>query len=151
LTVFDEITWDIHGSVPFTSIEGMKQIVTPMFDQGYTALIEDLDQRGMLESTIVPVLGEFGRTPKVNPAGGRDHWPQVWTVFLAGGGIRGGQVIGSSDEIGGYPADRPTTCAEVVASIYHALGIDLEQLLPGPQKRPVPLVDSGTGFIRELF
>lgn len=151
LTVFDEITWDIHGSVPFTSIEGMKQIVTPMFDQGYTALIEDLAQRGMLENTIVPVLGEFGRTPKVNPAGGRDHWPQVWTVFLAGGGIRGGQVIGSSDEIGGYPADRPTSCAEVVASIYHALGIDVEHLLPGPQKRPVPVVDSGAMPIRELF
>jgi uncharacterized protein (DUF1501 family) len=151
LTVFNEITWDIHGSVPFTSIEGMKKTVAPLFDQGVSALIEDLDQRGMLATTVVPVLGEFGRTPKINPAGGRDHWPQVWTVWFAGGGIKGGRVVGSSDDIGGYPADRPTTCAEVVATIYKALGIDLEHLLPGPQGRPVPIVDSSVHEIRELF
>lgn len=151
LTVFNEITWDIHGSVPFTSIEGMKKTVAPLFDQGVSALLEDLHQRGMLETTLVPVMAEFGRTPKVNPAGGRDHWPQVWTVWMAGGGVKGGQAIGSSDEIGGYPADRPTTCAEVIASIYHALGIDLEQILPGPQNRPIPVVDSGVHEIRELF
>lgn len=151
LTVFNEITWDIHGSVPFTSIEGMKKTVAPLFDQGVSALLEDLDQRGLLENTVVPVLGEFGRTPKINPAGGRDHWPQVWTVWFAGGGIKGGRVVGSSDDIGGYPADRPTTCAEVVATIYRALGIDLEHLLPGPQGRPVPMVDSGVHEIRELF
>jgi hypothetical protein len=151
LTVFNEITWDIHGSVPFTSIEGMKSIVAPAFDQGYSALIEDLAQRGMLESTIVPVLGEFGRTPKINPAGGRDHWPQCWTVFFAGGGIQGGRVVGQSDETGGYPVDRPVTCSEIAATIYRALGIDLEHLLPGPQGRPMPLVDSGIREIRELF
>jgi len=151
LTVFNEITWDIHGSAPFTSIEGMKNIVAPAFDQGYSALIEDLDQRGMLANTIVPVLGEFGRTPKVNPAGGRDHWPQCWTVFFAGGGIQGGRVVGASDEIGGYPADRPVTPAEIAATMYHALGIDLEHLLPGPQGRPLPVVDSGTREIHELF
>jgi hypothetical protein len=151
LTVFNEITWDIHGSVPFTSIEGMKKTVAPMFDQGISALLEDLGQRGMLEDTVVPVLGEFGRTPKVNPAGGRDHWPQCWTVFFAGGGIRGGRVVGSSDEIGGYPSDRPTTCSEVVATIYKALGVDLEHHLPGPQGRPIPVVDFGVREIRELF
>lgn len=151
LTVFNEITWDIHGSVPFTSIEGMKKTVAPLFDQGVSALIEDLDQRGMLANTVIPVLGEFGRTPKINPAGGRDHWPQVWTVWFAGGGIKGGRTVGSSDDIGGYPADRPTTCAEVVATIYKALGIDLEHLLPGPQGRPVPIVDSSVHEIRELF
>jgi hypothetical protein len=151
LTVFNEITWDIHGSVPFTSIEGMKKTVAPMFDQGVSALIEDLDQRGLLANTVIPVLGEFGRTPKVNPAGGRDHWPQVWTVWFAGGPIRGGRIVGSSDETGGYPADRPTTCSEVVATIYKALGIDLEHHLPGPQNRPVPVVDFGVREIRELF
>ncbi|MFM8219150.1 MAG: DUF1501 domain-containing protein, partial [Planctomycetaceae bacterium] len=81
LTVFNEITWDIHGSVPFTSIEGMKKTVAPAFDQGVTALLEDLADRGLLQNTIVPVLAEFGRTPKINPAGGRDHWPQAWTVW----------------------------------------------------------------------
>jgi hypothetical protein len=151
LTVFGEITWDIHGSAPFTSIEGMKKTVAPAFDQGFTALIEDLDQRGLLATTMVPVLAEFGRTPKVNPAGGRDHWPQVWTVLFAGGGVQGGRVIGASDDIGAVPADRPTTPAEVVASICHSLGIDLEHHLPGPQGRPVPVVDSGVQAIKELF
>lgn len=151
LTVFNEITWDIHGSKPFTSIEGMKNIVAPLFDQGYSALIEDLFERGMLENTVVSSLAEFGRTPKVNPAGGRDHWPQCWTVFFAGGGIQGGRIVGASDETGGYPADRPVTCAETTATIYKALGIDIEHLLPGPQGRPVPIVDSGTREIRELF
>lgn len=151
LTVFNEITWDIHGSVPFTSIEGMKKTVAPVFDQGVSALLEDLEQRGLLQNTVVPVLGEFGRTPKVNPAGGRDHWPQVWTVWFAGGGIVGGRVVGQSDEIGGYPLDRPTSTAEVVATIYRSLGVDLEHVLPGPQQRPIPVVDSGVREIRELF
>jgi len=151
LTVFNEITWDIHGSVPFTSIEGMKKTVAPLFDQGVSALLDDLKERGLLESTVIPVLGEFGRTPKVNPAGGRDHWPQVWTVWFAGGGIKGGRVVGASDEIGGYPADRPVTPAEIAATIYRALGIDLEHHLPGPQRRPVPVVDFGVREIRELF
>ena len=105
ITVFNEITWDIHGSAPFTSIEGMRDIVAPMYDQGYSALIEDLSQRGMLDKTLVCNLAEFGRTPKVNPAGGRDHWPQCWSIYFAGGGVQGGRAVGRSDEIGGYPAE----------------------------------------------
>lgn len=151
LTVFDEITWDIHGSKPFTSIEGMKDIVAPLYDQGYSALIEDLDQRGMLEKTLVCNLAEFGRTPRINPAGGRDHWPQCYTVYFAGGGVRGGQVIGASDPIGAVPDDRPVGPKEVVATIFHSLGLDLEATLPGPAGRPFPLVDSGTHEIHELF
>jgi Protein of unknown function (DUF1501) len=151
LTVFNEITWDIHGSAPFTSIEGMRKTVAPMFDQGVAALIEDLSQRGLLANTVIPVLGEFGRTPKINPAGGRDHWPQCWTVWFAGAGIKGGRVVGRSDDIGGYPDDRPVTTSEVVATIYRALGIDLEHHLRGPQNRPVPVVDFGVREIRELF
>ncbi len=151
LTVFDEITWDIHGSKPFTSIQGMKEIVCPMYDRGYSALIEDLDQRGMLGETLVCNLSEFGRTPRINPAGGRDHWPQCWTVYFAGGGVKGGRVVGRSDEIGAYPAERPVTPAEVVATIYHALGVELESHLPGPASRPYPVVDFGTQAIQELF
>jgi hypothetical protein len=151
ITVFGEITWDIHGSKPFTSIEGMRDIVAPMYDRGYSALIEDLAQRGMLEDTLVCNLAEFGRTPKVNPAGGRDHWPNCWTMYFAGGGVKGGQAIGKSDDIGAYPAERPTSPAEVVATIYHSLGIDLTTELPGPQGRPFPVVDFGTGPIKELF
>lgn len=151
LTVFNEITWDIHGSNPFTSIEGMKNIVAPMYDQAYTALLEDLQQRGMLGNTLVCNLAEFGRTPRVNPAGGRDHWPQCWTIYFAGGGVQGGRVVGRSDPIGGVPAERPVDPSEVVATIYHSLGLDLETKLPGPQGRPFPLVDSGKHEIHELF
>jgi hypothetical protein len=151
LTVFNEITWDIHGSLPFTSIAGMKDIVAPMYDQGYSALIEDLHQRRMLDNTMVCALAEFGRTPRVNPAGGRDHWPACWTVYFAGGGVQGGRVVGRSDDIGAYPAERPVTAAEVVATIYHSLGVDLETTLPGPQGRPFGIVDSGTKAIKELF
>src|SRR5580698_1561549 len=151
ITVFNEITWDIHGSKPFTSIEGMRDLVAPMYDQAYSALIEDLHQRGMLGDTLVCNLAEFGRTPKVNPAGGRDHWPGVWTVGFAGGGIQGGRVIGKSDEIGGYPAERPQAPANIVATIYQSLGIDLETELPGPQGRPFPIIDRGFDPIKELF
>ncbi len=151
ITVFNEITWDIHGSKPFTSIAGMKDIVAPMYDQGYSALIEDLHQRGLLERTMVCNLAEFGRTPKVNPAGGRDHWPHCWTVYFAGGGVQGGRVIGKSDEIGGYPAERPVKPSEIAATIYHSLGLDLETELPGPAGRPFPIVDFGTQPVKELF
>jgi hypothetical protein len=151
LTVFNEITWDIHGSNPFTSIEGMRTIVAPMYDQAYTALLEDLSRRGMLDSTLVCNLAEFGRTPRVNPAGGRDHWPQCWTVYFAGGGVKGGRVVGASDRIGGVPAERPVDPSEIVATVYHSLGLDLETKLPGPQGRPFTLVDSGKHEIHELF
>src|SRR4051794_26178880 len=151
ITVFDEITWDIHGSKPFTSIQGMKEIVAPMYDQGYSALLEDLFQRGLLDNTLVASLAEFGRTPKINPAGGRDHWPQCWTVTFAGGGVKGGRVVGKSDEIGAYPVEKPVQPKEIVATIFHSLGLALETHLPGPQGRPFPLVDVGTQPIRELF
>ena len=151
LTVFGEVTWDIHGSKPFTSIDGMKNIVAPAYDRAYSALIEDLDQRGMLDDTLVTNLAEFGRTPKVNPAGGRDHWPQCFTVGFAGGGVQGGRAIGASDPIGAVPADRPTPPGDVIATIFHALGLDLHAELPGPGGRPFPLVDFGSREIKELF
>ena len=151
LTVFDEITWDIHGSKPFTSIEGMKTIVCPMYDQAYSALIEDLAQRGLLDDTLVAGLAEFGRTPKVNPAGGRDHYPQCFTVSFAGGGVKGGRVVGASDPIGAFPAERPVKPGELVATIFHSLGLDHQQHLPGPAGRPFGLTDFGTDPIKELF
>lgn len=151
LTVFNEITWDIHGSNPFTSIAGMKDVVAPMYDQAYSALIEDLEQRGLLENTLVCNLAEFGRTPRVNPAGGRDHWPQCFSVYFAGGGVQGGQVVGASDPNGGFPAERAVDPSNVVATIYHSLGLDLDTTLPGPNGRPFPLVDFGKEAITELF
>jgi uncharacterized protein (DUF1501 family) len=122
-----------------------------MYDQAYSALIEDLSQRGMLDKTMVCNLSEFGRTPRINPTGGRDHWPQCWTVYFAGGGVQGGRVVGASDEIGGYPAERPTTPGDIAATVYHALGIDLKTELPGPQGRPFAVVDASVREIKELF
>jgi len=151
LTVFNEVTWDIHGSKPFTTIEGMKNVVAPMYDQAYAALISDLDERGLLDDTMVCGLAEFGRTPKVNPAGGRDHWPQCFSCTFAGGGVQGGRAIGASDPIGGVPADRPTEPGEIIATVFKSLGLDLHAELPGPAGRPFPLVDFGVREIQELF
>ena len=150
-TVFDEVTWDIHGSRPFTDIAQMSREVVPNFDQAYTALLEDLTTRGMLTSTIVTAMGEFGRTPKINPAGGRDHHPGAWTILMGGGPIRGGRVVGETDELGYAPKRRPVTPAEVAATLYQALGLDPHRELAGPQNRPLPLVDFGVQPIRELF
>jgi hypothetical protein len=150
-TVFDEITWDIHGSRPFSPIQCYSNEVGPMFDNAYSSLLEDLSERGLLANTLVLATGEFGRTPKINPAGGRDHWPQCWSMVFAGGGVKGGRVVGASDEIGAYPSDRPVTPGEVAATVYSALGIDLEKELPGPSGRPIPLVDRGVLPITELF
>jgi hypothetical protein len=150
-TVFDEITWDIHGSKPFTDIAEMSKLVAPNFDKAYSTLLEDLKDRGLLETTIVTALGEFGRTPKVNPAGGRDHHPGVWTILMGGGPIRGGRVIGESDELGYAPKTRPVTPAEVAATLYRGLGLDPHRELPGPQNRPLPLADYSVQAIKELF
>jgi hypothetical protein len=150
-TVFDEITWDIHGSKPFTDITEMARLVAPNFDQAYSALLEDLQARGLLQTTIVTAMGEFGRTPKINPAGGRDHHPGVWTIILGGGPIKGGRIVGESDELGYIPKTRPVTPAEVAATIYRGLGLDPHHELPGPQNRPLPLVDYGVQPIKDLF
>jgi uncharacterized protein (DUF1501 family) len=150
-TVFDEITWDIHGSRPFTDIQEMSKLVAPNFDQAYSTLLEDLADRGMLETTIVAAVGEFGRTPKINPAGGRDHHPGVWTIMLGGGPIKGGRIVGESDELGYAPKSRPITPGEVAATVYQALGLDPHKELPGPQNRPIPLADFSIQPIEELF
>jgi hypothetical protein len=149
-TVFNEITWDIHGSAPFSPISCYSDLVGPMFDNGFSSLLEDLQDRGLLENTLVVAMGEFGRTPKINPAGGRDHWPGCWTTVFAGGGIQGGRIVGESDEIGALPKDRPVTPGEVVATVYHQMGVDLETELDGPGGRPVPIVDYDVEPIHEL-
>jgi uncharacterized protein (DUF1501 family) len=150
-TVFDQVTWDCHadGGGLRSSLEDYEQVLCPMFDQAYTALLDDLSQRGLLENTLVVAMGEFGRTPRLNPRGGRDHWPGCWSILFAGGGVKGGQVVGSSDRTGSEPKDRPVTPAEVAASIYYALGMDLASRLPGPDNRPLPLVEAAP--IGELF
>src|SRR2546428_1953294 len=150
-TVFNEITWDIHGSAPFSPISCYRDLVGPMFDNAFSSLVEDLHERGLLQTTMVVALGEFGRTPKVNPAGGRDHWPQCWTIVWAGGGVKGGQVVGASDEIGAYPKDRPASASSVAATVLRAIGVHLQADLPGPQNLPARVVDHGVEPIKELF
>jgi hypothetical protein len=150
-TVFDEITWDIHGSRPFTDITEMSKQVVPNFDRAYSALLSDLKERGLLSNTVVVATGEFGRTPKINPAGGRDHHPGVWSMLIGGGPIKGGTVVGESDELAYSPKTRPVTPGEVAATLYTALGIDPHKEMPGPQNRPIPLTDYGVKPITELL
>jgi hypothetical protein len=123
-TVFNRVTWDCHGARPFSTLDDYARELLPTFDRALSALLDDLDRRGLLETTLVVATGEFGRTPRINHNGGRDHWPGVWSALLAGGGTGAGQVIGSSDREGAAPADRPVTPPELLATIYHSLGID---------------------------
>jgi uncharacterized protein (DUF1501 family) len=123
----------------------------PSLDLALAALLEDLDSRGLLDETLVVVMGEFGRTPKLNTAGGRDHWPRVFSVALAGGGIRGGQVYGASDPTGESPADRPVTPADLLATIYTLLGIDPARELHTSDGRAVRITPADSRPIQDLI
>ena len=130
--------WDWHGGNFKRGREDM-----PMLDQGVTALIEDLEHRGMLDDVTVVVWGEFGRTPKINANSGRDHWPRVSTAVVAGGGMKTGKVIGSTNRLGEYAEDRPVHFQEVFATLYHNLGINVEtSTVTDLQGRPRYLVDT---------
>jgi hypothetical protein len=124
--------WDVHGA-DLAGLVRMEQQLCPRFDQALSALLEDLKQHGLLDSTLVVATGEFGRTPQVNAFGGRDHWPHCFSVLLAGGGVRGGTIVGASDRIGAYPADRPVRPPDLAATLYRLLGIDTNT---DPRVRP---------------
>ncbi len=151
-TVFGQSCWDMHadgGGLNNTYLDYERHLC-PQFDWAYSALLQDLDERGLLENTVVAVVSEFGRTPQINGRGGRDHYPAAWTNFLAGGKIRGGQVVGSTDKIGARPADSPVEPPQVIASILQGMGINLDTtMMPGPGERPVRLVEAEP--IRQLF
>jgi hypothetical protein len=136
---FNEMTvcdgWDTH-SRNFQALQGE---LLPMLDQGLSALLEDLGQRGLLGQTLVVVMGEFGRTPKINKDAGRDHWGLCQSVLLSGGGIKGGQVYGSSDRIGAYPASDPVDPVDVHATLYHCMGLSPEQTVYDHLRRPFPI------------
>ena len=142
--------WDTHGD----NDKRHRDELCPSFDQSFSTLLDDLDQRGLLESTVVIAMGEFGRTPHINPKRGRDHWPQCWSLVLGGGGIQGGTVIGESDERGAYVADRMITIGDVFATVYKAFGIDWEKTYMTPVGRPIKIansIDDATGVpIKEL-
>jgi uncharacterized protein (DUF1501 family) len=149
-TVFGRVSWDCHGASPFSTFDDYARDVLPTFDRAFAALLDDLERSGRLDTTLVVAAGEFGRTPRINASGGRDHWPGVWTVALAGGGIRGGQVVGASDDHAAEPADRPVTLPDLLATIYTSLGIDHRSCAVRSDGRPLPLIQDGEP-IRELF
>jgi hypothetical protein len=129
--------WDTHSDNDRT----MRDKLVPTLDQTLSTLLEDLKQRSLLESTVVVVMGEFGRTVR-NPKNGRDHWPQCWSIAVGGGGIQGGRVIGSSDEHGQYVKDDMVTMGDLYATIYKAFGIDWEKTYMSPIGRPVKIANS---------
>lgn len=130
--------WDLHDNI----FVGMSNQM-PAFDQGFAALISDLSERGLLDSTLVCVVSEFGRTPKVNNTAGRDHWPRVFSSLLAGGGVKGGLIYGSSDATGSEPEDNPVEIHDWATTIYNQLGINADKELMAPGDRPVEIVDYG--------
>jgi hypothetical protein len=130
--------WDTH-SYHYRGIE----VQMPDFDKAFAGLIRDLDQRGLLDSTLVMVTSEFGRTPKVNAGGGRDHWPRVFSIVMAGGGIKRGQVYGSSDGLAAEPVNNPLSVEDYATTVYHLLGIDARKDLLSPGDRPQQIVMNG--------
>jgi hypothetical protein len=147
--------WDTHQNLYTQLKEGFTGAqhpvgLIPSLDLALSALVDDLSDRGLLAETLVLVMGEFGRTPKLNTQGGRDHWPRVFSALLAGGGVPGGQVMGASDATGESPKDRPITPADLAATIYTLLGIDPQQLLYTPDGRPVH-VNQGGRVVPELI
>jgi hypothetical protein len=123
-TVFDRPSWDVHGSRPFSNFDDYARNLLPSFDRGFSALVDDLDSRGLLDSTLVVATGEFGRSPRINASGGRDHWPAAWSALLAGGSMSGGRVIGSTDREAAAPVDRPVHASELFDTMAQALGLD---------------------------
>jgi len=138
--------WDHHGD----NFGALRQDL-PLLDQGVSALVEDLHQRGLDKDVSVIVWGEFGRTPTINKDAGRDHWSRVSCGWLAGGGMKTGQVIGATDRLGGEATDRPVQFGDVFATLYHNLGIDASKVtLADLSGRPQYLVDAGCQPLKEL-
>ena len=138
----NHIDWDTH----YNNFHVLKNELLPKLDAAMSSLLTDLDERGMLDTTMVLVTGEFGRTPRINKDAGRDHWGPSCAIALAGGGVQGGRVIGASNERAERPATTPFGPADLMATIYHGMGIDPEREFLTPEGRPVPIVP-GTGRV----
>ena len=131
--------WDTH----VLGFDSLRRGFLPRWDRAYTALIEDLEQRGLLESTLVVAWGEFGRTPRVNANAGRDHYPNVFSAALAGGPVKGGRVVGASDSKAAFPVENPKTPQDVLATMYRFLGVDTQKNYINNAGRPIPTLPSG--------
>lgn len=148
--------WDTHADLYTRLKEGFTGAKTPVgliptLDQAVSALTDDLAESGLLDETLIVIMGEFGRTPKLNTQGGRDHWPRVFSVALAGGGIAGGQVIGASDRNGESPAEHAVTPGDLTATIYSRLGLDPGRVIHTPDGRPVRLAPEGAAPVTALL
>jgi hypothetical protein len=130
--------WDTHGK----NEEILRKDLAPLLDQTLPVLLADLEARGLLQSTVVLVMGEFGRTPTINPQLGRDHWPDCWSLLIGGGGIAGGHVVGASDKNGAYVADRMVSMGDLFATVYKAFGIDWTKTYRTPIGRPIYLANA---------
>ncbi len=139
-------TWDTHGQ----NFQKLKTTLLPQFDAACSSLIEDLAERGRLDRTLIAVLGDFGRTPKINKNAGRDHWNACYTVMLVGGGIKAGFVYGASDRMGSLPIERPVSPGDIVATIYRLLGIDHRYVLYDSLDRPHTVVPKAR-VVKELI
>ena len=139
--------WDTHEK----RVADEAQAMMPAMDQGMAALVADLAERGMLDDTLVVWMGEFGRTPRINRNGGRDHFATAWSSVLLGGGVRGGQVIGRTDATGSSVVDRPISVIDFMCSLCTLLGIDHERQIRTPGGRPIRIVNTGAKPIGELF
>jgi uncharacterized protein (DUF1501 family) len=150
-TVFDAPSWDCHadGGSLRTNLDDVRNVAAPEFDTAFSCLLTDLDERGLLDTTLVVATGEFGRTPRLNSNGGRDHWAGAWTAVVAGGGVKPGRVVGRTDAKGTEPADRPVTPQELVATVFHALGVPADATIPGPDGTPVAVYPGRP--VAELF
>jgi hypothetical protein len=138
--------WDTHRE----NTRSLRDLLAPSLDKALAALVADLDQRGMLDSTLVVLTTEFGRTPRINSMAGRDHWPQAFSIVMAGGGVRPGIVLGATDRIGAAVTDRPITPGDMAATILHGIGIDPATTLHTPLGRPIELASGGRPVL-ELF
>jgi Protein of unknown function (DUF1501) len=150
-TVFHSPSWDMHGYSPFSTFSTLREEVGPQFDAGFTALIEDLDERRLLETTMVVAVGEFGRSPQINRNDGRDHHSSCWSGLLAGGKIRGGLTVGRTDDIAFEPAERPVSLPEFAATVYHGLNVPRELMIDGPNVQRQRLIDDAVEPVYELF
>ncbi len=138
--------WDTHAS----NASRVRDVLCPQFDRSFATLIEDLASRGLLDETLVVAMGEFGRSPKINPVGGRDHWGACFSLALAGAGVPGGQLIGSSDRIGAYPDSRPVRPRDLSATLFHLLGVSPNAEFLDALGRPRPVTDGGVA-LREII
>ena len=131
--------WDTHKN----NFKMLKHLLLPFLDRAVSALLDDLRNRGLLETTLVMVNGDMGRTPRVNAAAGRDHWPQCGFCLFAGGGVKQGHVHGRSDRQGGYPVEFPVTPGDLCATVYQLLGLDPHMMVPDQTGRPIHVAHGG--------